>query len=88
VFSGQFVLQNVEVHTYPAKSLSAALTRRILRLVVLLGLGATALLWSTDETGGQRVVLWLLTGALLVLAMWGAVETWREAKPFRTRGDA
>jgi hypothetical protein len=70
---------------YPARSLTGALTRGILRLAVLLGLGATALMWSTDETDGQRVFLLLLAGLLLLIAIWGATQSWREARLIRAR---
>ena len=73
---------------YPARSLSGALTRGILRLALLLGLGAIALVWSTDETDGRRVFLWVLAGILLLTAIWGAAQTWREARLILARRDA
>jgi hypothetical protein len=73
---------------YPARSLSGWLTRGIMRLALLLGLGAIALSWSTDETDGQRVFLWVMAGALFLIAILGAAETWREVRLIRARGDA
>jgi protein-S-isoprenylcysteine O-methyltransferase Ste14 len=71
---------------YLARTKAAALSRAVMRTVVLLGLAAVAVWWSVDEpSAGNRGFLLAVAGLLAVVAGWGAVETRRELRVIRAQ---
>lgn len=44
----------------------------VIGLVFWVAVAALALYWSTGETGGNRIFLWILAGLALVMAAWRA----------------
>jgi hypothetical protein len=76
----------MESRGYQARTSGAALTRGLLRTLVLLGLAAVATLWSGDESSaGNRAFLLVIAALLAAIAVWGLVETRRELKMIRAR---
>ena len=77
---------NLPVNNYPARTKGGAVTRGVVRTAFLLGLAALAVSWSFDESSaGNKAFLLSLGGLLVVVAVWGLIETGRELRVIRAR---
>lgn len=79
-------MHNLPVDNYPARTKGGAVTRGVVRAALLLGLAAVAVWWSADESSaGNKAFLLSLAGLLVVVAVWGLIETRRELRVIRAR---
>jgi len=66
-----------------AKSTGDAAIRGVLRLAVAVALGVIALSFSAGEPLENRIFLWILAALAFVVAAWGLIESWLEARRVR-----
>jgi hypothetical protein len=71
------------VDWYPSKPTLPQVTFGIVFFIVL---AAVPLYWSLDEADvGNRIVLWIVAGLLLILALWRVATAIRLVREQRTR---
>ena len=79
-------MHNLPVSKYPARTKGGAVTRGVVRTALLLAFAVLAVSWSVDESSaGNKVFLLSLGGLLVVVAVWGLIETGRELRVIRAR---